>query len=380
MLLHLFFFCSGISGLLYQVVWVRQFGNVYGNTVYSASIVVAIFMLGLGLGSYVFGVLADRRYQSRPESLVRLYGVLELLIAGFGLVVSLVLPHLGGIVARLSSYETDSVGWQALTFVSHLGRGAMAVVLLAPMTVLMGGTLTVLVRAVVQSDLRSSGWRVALLYGVNTAGAATGAFLTDFALVPAVGLMATQLAAVGLNLIAAAGAFGIARDVVCVAACAATTDHHDDGLAGRALGGPCAGVVGVRCARHGNRLVATSCRVARRLPRGLLASSHRDARRPGRGSVAGRMARSPIRAARTNADDRRSTLCDDDTVRSRVRQRRGIGCSWRCSCRHAWNALALHACARGTVVQHPPDADRSCTAITHRRRGVPAGEWNRAER
>ena len=55
MLLHLFFFCSGISGLLYQVVWVRQFGNVYGNTVYSASIVVAIFMLGLGVGSYVFG-------------------------------------------------------------------------------------------------------------------------------------------------------------------------------------------------------------------------------------------------------------------------------------------------------------------------------------
>ena len=213
MLLHLFFFCSGVSGLLYQIVWVRQFGNVYGNTVYSASIVVAIFMLGLGLGSYVFGVLADHRYQSRPESLVRLYGVLELLIAGFGLVVSLVLPHLGGIVARLSSYETDSVGWQALTLVSHLGRGAMAVVLLAPMTVLMGGTLTVLVRAVVQSDLRSSGWRVALLYGVNTAGAATGAFLTDFALVPAVGLMATQFAAVGLNLIAAAGAFGIARDL-----------------------------------------------------------------------------------------------------------------------------------------------------------------------
>ncbi len=213
MLLHLFFFCSGLSGLVYQVIWVRQFGQVFGNTVYSGSIVVAIFMLGLGVGSYVFGVLADRRHQSRPESLVRLYGVLEVLIAGFGLAVSLMLPHLGGIVARLSSYETDPVGWHALTFVSHLTRGAMAVVLLAPMTMLMGGTLTVLVRAVVRSDLRSSGWRVALLYGVNTAGAATGAFLTDFVLVPAVGLMATQFVAVGLNLIAAAGAFGIARGV-----------------------------------------------------------------------------------------------------------------------------------------------------------------------
>ena len=43
-----------MSGLIYQVVWVREFGHVFGNTVYSASIVVAIFMLGLGPGSYVF--------------------------------------------------------------------------------------------------------------------------------------------------------------------------------------------------------------------------------------------------------------------------------------------------------------------------------------
>ena len=213
MLLNLLFFCSGLSGLIYQVVWVRQLGNVYGNTVYSGSMVVAIFMLGLGLGGYVFGVLADRRYQSPSDSLVRLYGLLEVLIAGFGLVVSLILPHLGGMVAHLSSYETDAAGWHTLTFVSYLCRSAIAVALLAPMTVLMGGTLTVLVRAVVRSDLASSGSRIALLYGANTIGAAMGAFLTDFALVPAVGLMATQFVAAGLNLFAAAGAFWIARAV-----------------------------------------------------------------------------------------------------------------------------------------------------------------------
>ncbi|HKC55292.1 MAG TPA: hypothetical protein VKC35_04185, partial [Vicinamibacterales bacterium] len=47
-LLYLLFFLSGISGLIYQVVWVRVFGNVFGNTIYSASAVVAVFMLGLG--------------------------------------------------------------------------------------------------------------------------------------------------------------------------------------------------------------------------------------------------------------------------------------------------------------------------------------------
>ncbi len=53
--LYFLFFCSGFSGLIYQVVWVRVFGNVFGNTIYSASLVVALFMLGLGAGSYVDG-------------------------------------------------------------------------------------------------------------------------------------------------------------------------------------------------------------------------------------------------------------------------------------------------------------------------------------
>jgi spermidine synthase len=214
MLLHLLFFCSGVSGLLYQVVWVRQFAQVYGNTVYSASMVVAIFMVGLGAGSYLLGKWADRRYQSHPESLVRAYGALEALIAGCGLLVSLLLPRLAATVARLSWYETDAVGWHGLTIGSYLSRAVIAVLLLAPMTVLMGGTLTVLVRARVRTDLRASGWRIALLYGTNTLGAATGALLTDFALVPRLGLLLTQFVAVALNLVAAAGAFWIARRTI----------------------------------------------------------------------------------------------------------------------------------------------------------------------
>jgi spermidine synthase len=211
MLVHLLFFLSGISGLLYQVVWVRQFGQIYGNTVHSASIVVAIFMVGLGAGGYLLGRWADRRYQERPDSLVRAYGVLEALIAGCGLLISLLLPHLTAVIAPLSWYETDTAGWHVLTMGSYASRAALAVVLLAPMTVLMGGTFTVLIRARVRADLRSSPWRIGLLYSANTLGAAAGAFLTDFALVPRVGLLLTQLVAVALNLVAAAGAFWIAR-------------------------------------------------------------------------------------------------------------------------------------------------------------------------
>ena len=207
--LHLLFFCSGVSGLIYQVVWVRQFGQIYGNTVYSASIVVAIFMLGLGAGGYLLGALADDcRSASR---LIRLYARLEMFVGVLGAAISVALPHLTAVVAGLSSYETGAEGWHTLSTASYVWRAVLAVVLLGPITMLMGGTLTVLVRARVRRDLDASGWRIALLYGVNTMGAAAGAFLTDFALVPQFGLLATQSIAVALNLGAAAGAYVLCR-------------------------------------------------------------------------------------------------------------------------------------------------------------------------
>ncbi len=49
----LFFFVSGASGLIYEIVWVRQFGLLFGSTVYSAALVTGIFMCGLGLGSWL---------------------------------------------------------------------------------------------------------------------------------------------------------------------------------------------------------------------------------------------------------------------------------------------------------------------------------------
>src|SRR5207245_4834726 len=94
-LIYLLFFCSGLSGLIYQVVWVRVFGNVFGNTVHSTSLVIAVFMLGLGVGSFVAGAWADRRYTQPCRSLLRVYGCVELLVGAMGLAISALLPHLG---------------------------------------------------------------------------------------------------------------------------------------------------------------------------------------------------------------------------------------------------------------------------------------------
>ena len=167
---YLLFFCSGAAGLIYQIVWVREFGNVFGNTVYSASLVIAVFMCGLGLGSYLAGRWADRHYLDGPGVLLRAYGSMEAAIAVLGLGISILLPRLGELSAAISTYTTDATGWHVLTPASLLARYAIAVVLLAPITGLMGGTLTLLIRHLVRDDLEAAGFKVGALYGVNTAG------------------------------------------------------------------------------------------------------------------------------------------------------------------------------------------------------------------
>jgi spermidine synthase len=210
--LYAFFFCSGVSGLIYQVVWVREFGNVFGATIHTASLVIAIFMLGLGCGSFVVGRWSDRRYRQDPESPLRAYALFELAIASLGIAVSVLLPHLHSFAALTSSYVKNAAGWWQLSLFSYAAQGAIALVLLGPSAMLMGGTLALLVRYRVRADVeRAGGWKIAALYAVNTAGAAAGAFLTDFALVPAAGLRATQMIAVVLNLVAMGGALGLAR-------------------------------------------------------------------------------------------------------------------------------------------------------------------------
>ena len=64
------FFFSGTTGLIYEVLWTRILGLVFGPTVVAITTVLAAFMAGLGLGSYLFGGIADRN--AHP---LRLYGI-----------------------------------------------------------------------------------------------------------------------------------------------------------------------------------------------------------------------------------------------------------------------------------------------------------------
>ncbi|HYE98457.1 MAG TPA: hypothetical protein VEJ18_06065, partial [Planctomycetota bacterium] len=78
-MLYALFLLSGATGLLYEVVWIRQAGTVIGNTTYAIGTVVGVFMGGLALGAWLGGRAADRRSGAR---LLALYGILEVAVAG----------------------------------------------------------------------------------------------------------------------------------------------------------------------------------------------------------------------------------------------------------------------------------------------------------
>ena len=177
---------------------------------HSAALVVAVFMLGLGVGSHLVGAWADRRYGREPGSLLRAYATIEFVIALLGFGISMAMPQLGGLGAALSSYTQGANGWYVPSLATYLARLGLSVGLLLPITILMGGTLTLLIRHLVREDLSIAPGRIAALYAANTAGAALGCFLTDLVLVPAVGLLRTQMAAVALNVLAGAIALAIA--------------------------------------------------------------------------------------------------------------------------------------------------------------------------
>ena len=184
--------------------------KVFGTTVASASLVVAVFMLGLGVGAFVAGAWSDRRHTTGVRHLHD-YAVLEFTIAVLATGVTLLVPHLDGAATALSRYAQGPDGWFALSFWSHLARVGISVLVVGPVTIAMGATLTVLVRHLVHEAPATSP-ALSLLYAVNTVGAAAGAFLTDYTLVPHLGLQATTFVAVCLNIAAGTGAWIMGRE------------------------------------------------------------------------------------------------------------------------------------------------------------------------
>ena len=154
------FFVSGVAALVYQICWQRLLFASFGIDIDSVTIIVSVFMLGLGLGALVGGDLADRW----PRLALPFFALSELGIGVFGLFS----PYL---IRTTGDLFVAAPHWQVLV--------ANFLLLLIP-TSLMGATLPILVAHVTRA-WGNVGKSIGLLYQVNTFGAAIGTAVVGFA-------------------------------------------------------------------------------------------------------------------------------------------------------------------------------------------------------
>jgi spermidine synthase len=186
--IFLFFFVSGATGLIYEVVWTRLLTLVMGNTHYSISTVLTAFMGGLALGSYVGGKVIDRRFNPLAA-----YAVLE---AGIGLY-CLIIPSLIDVAFPL--FKWVYLNWGDSYTQASIFRFIICVAILIIPATFMGATLPVLSKFV-SRDETHIGKDVGTLYSVNTFGAVFGAWASAFIFMRLWGVQSTIWVTALLNL------------------------------------------------------------------------------------------------------------------------------------------------------------------------------------
>ncbi|MFC1891887.1 fused MFS/spermidine synthase, partial [Thermodesulfobacteriota bacterium] len=196
------FFISGLTGLIYEILWTRMIVKIIGGAPFAVSIVLTVFMGGLGLGSYLAGRSIDRIKD--PLQLIRLYGLLELGIGAYGLIIPVLLIFFSPIYAFIYNHLFHYfLSYNLLTFAGCI------ILLIIPVT-FMGATLPILSRFFITTISRV-GTHVGRLYGLNTIGAAAGALLCGFWLIYQFGVWGTLVFAIILNVIIGVVCIAVSR-------------------------------------------------------------------------------------------------------------------------------------------------------------------------
>lgn len=177
---QVFFFFSGATGLIYQVLWTRRLTLTFGHTVLAVATVLTAFMAGLALGSMVAGRWTDRPGERAGGYFLGVYGYLEGFIGVWALLTLPLLALAESFYIGLASSGVSGLQLQVACF-------AAAAVVLVPPTTAMGATVPILTRLLVTQP-GEIGPILSRLYGLNTLGALLGAGLGGFLLLPTLGL------------------------------------------------------------------------------------------------------------------------------------------------------------------------------------------------
>lgn len=187
-IIYIFFFVSGMAGLIYEVVWGKYLSLFIGNTAIAHTIVLATFMGGLVLGNYYIG-----RYADRSKMSLKLFAYLEIGIGIYCLLFLILVPIFSSFYVGIA--KVFSLNMMLINMIKFF----FSIILIIIPTFLMGGTFPVISKYMIK-NLEMKGRVISNLYYLNSFGAVVGGLLAGFYLIPKLGLMRTEITGVFLDI------------------------------------------------------------------------------------------------------------------------------------------------------------------------------------
>jgi len=187
--LYLLFTLSGFSGLIYESIWSHYLKLFLGHAAYAQTVVLATFMGGMALGSWV-----SSRWSARWPNLLLGYALAEGAIGLCGIVF-----HQAFVALTEFSYDAviPALGSAGA---ATLFKWSVSALLILPQSVLLGMTFPLVAAGMIRLFPERSGGTLAMLYFTNSLGASVGVLASGFFLIERVGLPGTILSAGLINI------------------------------------------------------------------------------------------------------------------------------------------------------------------------------------
>lgn len=191
---------SGGAGLIYETIWSHYLGLFLGHAAYSQTLTLTIFMGGMALGAW-----ATSKYIGKIKNALLLYAAAEAMLGIFGLL--------------FHNIFTGALDFSYTTVLPALGEGSLASfykwglcsLLILPQSILLGSTFPLLTSSITRRDPNSPGANIAILYFSNSIGAAAGAIISTFVLLPSIGMPGAMLTASIINIFVGITAYQISK-------------------------------------------------------------------------------------------------------------------------------------------------------------------------
>lgn len=196
--LNWIFFSSGAAALIFESVWARYIGTVFGHAALAQAIVLGLFMGGMAIGAAIASSLAAKF--TLP---LHSYALLE------GAIGILALLFHNAFVAATALLDTPELHAMTSQWPSGAEKFLLAGVLILPQSILAGATFPFCATIAARRADANPGKSVATAYFANSAGGAVGVLLSGFVLVPTVGLPGAMIGGGLINLAVAIAAWGV---------------------------------------------------------------------------------------------------------------------------------------------------------------------------